>query len=204
MTRAGKRAGAAVAAITVVALAACTGAATPLTPSASSTSTVGGSISSSPTTTTASPEQVAQEDARGMVSRYYRDSVIGLYDPAKTNASFFEASSIGSALVDNVNALNAAKAQKARLTGETKLKSVQHMETDLSMDLKSSPPTVPVVTFLVCYDVTGVNVLDDAGKSIVPASRKPTGLRLVGVVNYEFPSPDGWRVGYVQPKADRC
>lgn len=74
-----------------------------------------------------------------MVSRYYRDSVVGLYDPAKTNASFFKASSVGSALVDNVNALNAAKAQKARLTGETKLKSVQHMETDLSMDLKSSP-----------------------------------------------------------------
>ena len=139
-----------------------------------------------------------------MVSRYYRDSVIGLYDPAKTNASFFKASSIGSALVDNVNALNAAKAQKARLTGKTQLKSVRHVETDLAMDLKSSPPTVPVVTFLVCYDVTGVNVVDSAGKSIVPASRKPTGLRLVGVVNYEYPSPDGWRVGYVQPKADKC
>lgn len=204
MTRARRRTAMSVAAITVAALAACTGASTPSTPTSSSTSTVSASTSSSPTSTTTSPEQVAQEEARGMVSRYYRDSVIGLYDPAKTNASFFKASSIGSALVDNVNALNAAKAQKARLTGKTQLKSVRHVETDLAMDLKSSPPTVPVVTFLVCYDVTGVNVVDSAGKSIVPASRKPTGLRLVGVVNYEYPSPDGWRVGYVQPKADKC
>lgn len=204
MTRARSPVAAVAAAVGVVALAACTGASTAQTPTSSLASSVAGSTSSSPTTTTTSPEQVAQEAARGMVSRYYRDSVIGLYDPAKTNASYFKASSIGSALVDNVNALNAARAQKARLTGETKLKSVRHVETDLTMDLKSSPPTVPVVTFLVCYDVTGVNVVDSARKSIVPASRKPTGLRLVGVVNYEYPSPDGWRVAYVQPKTDKC
>ncbi|WP_141845226.1 hypothetical protein [Humibacillus xanthopallidus] len=194
----------AVAAIALAALAACTGASTPSTPSTSGTASVSASTSSSPTPTTKSPAQIAEADARGMVSRYYRDSVQGLYDPAKTNPSFFEASSIGSALVDNVNALNAAKAQKARLTGETKLKSVQHVDTDLAKDLKASPPTVPVVTFLVCYDVTGVNVLDRSGKSIVPTSRKATGLRLLGVVNYEYPSPDGWRVAYVQPKADKC
>ncbi|WP_344252368.1 hypothetical protein [Terrabacter carboxydivorans] len=147
---------------------------------------------------------MAQEEARGMVARYYRDAARGLYEPAKTNPSFFEGSSSGTALVDNVNALNAAKAQKIRVTGETKLKSVQHVKTDLTMDLKSTPPAVPIVTFLVCYDVTGVNVVDSKGKSIVPASRKPTGLRLVGVVNREYPSPDGWRVEYVQPKADSC
>ena len=121
MTRARRRTATSVAAITVAALAACTGASTPSTPTSSSTSTVSASTSSSPTSPTTSPEQVAQEEARGMVSRYYRDSVTGLYDPAKTNASFFKASSIGSALVDNVNALNAAKAQKARLTGKTQL-----------------------------------------------------------------------------------
>ena len=67
-----------------------------------------------------------------MVTRYYRDSDVGLYEPAKTNPSFFEGSSSGTALVDNVNALNAAKAQKIRVTGETKLKSVQHVKTDLA------------------------------------------------------------------------
>lgn len=139
-----------------------------------------------------------------MVSRYYRDSDVGLYEPAKTNPSFFEGSSVGTALVDSVNVLNAVKAQKLRQTGETKLRSVTHVATDLTKDLKATPPAVPVVTFLVCYDVSAVDIVDSGGKSVVPASRKPTGLRLVGVVNRDYPSPSGWRVEYVQPKADSC
>ena len=39
------------------------------------------------------------------------------------------------------------------------------MKTDLTMDLKATPPAVPIVTFLVCYDVSGVNVVDSKGKS---------------------------------------
>lgn len=139
-----------------------------------------------------------------MVARYYRDAARGLNEPTQTNPSFFEGSSSGTALIDNINALNAAKAQNARVTGQTKLKSVQHVKTNLDMDLKSTPPTVPIVTFLVCYDVTGVNVVDSKGNSIVPASRKPTGLSLVGVVNRQYPSPDGWRVDYEEPKAEKC
>ncbi|GAA2028620.1 hypothetical protein GCM10009740_17810 [Terrabacter terrae] len=139
-----------------------------------------------------------------MVSRYYRDSDLGLYEPAKTNPSFFEGSSVGTALVENVNVLSAVKAQKLRQTGETKLKSVTHVATDLTNDLKATPPAVPVVTFLVCYDVSAVDIVDSRGKSVVPASRKPTGLRLVGVVNRDYPSHSGWRVEYVQAKADSC
>jgi hypothetical protein len=139
-----------------------------------------------------------------MVTRYYRDSDVGLYEPAKTNPSFFEGSSVGTALVDNINVLNAVKAQKVRQTGETKLKSVTHVATDLTKNLKATPPAVPVVTFLVCYDVSGVDIVDTRGKSVVPASRKPTGLRLLGVVNRDYPSSTGWRVEYVQPKGDSC
>lgn len=139
-----------------------------------------------------------------MVTKYYRDSDVGLYEPAKTNPSFFEGSSVGTALIDNVNVLNAVKAQKVRQTGNTKLKSITHVATHLQKDLKATPPAVPVVTFLVCYDVSGVDIVDSAGKSVVPDSRKPTGLRLVGVVNRDYPSPTGWRVEYVQPKADSC
>src|SRR6476469_8269493 len=107
MTRAETRAVAVVAAaIAVAALAACTGASTSSPSISSSMSSASGSSSSSPMTTTANPAQVAQEEARGMVARYYRDSDVGLYEPAKTNPSFFEGSSIGTALVDNVNVLN--------------------------------------------------------------------------------------------------
>ena len=140
-----------------------------------------------------------------MVARYYRDADRGLYEPAKTNPSFFEGSSIGTALVENVNALNAAKAQKVRQTGETKLKSVTacedrprdgpqvHASRQSRSSRSWSATTSPASTSSTAK-----------GKSIVPASRKPTGLRLVGVVNREYPSPDGWRVEYVQPKADKC
>lgn len=139
-----------------------------------------------------------------MVAKYYHDSDRGLYDPSQTSEEFFKESSTGTALVENINALNSAKTQGIHLTGETKLKSVTHVKTDLAKDPKSSPPTIPYVQFMVCYDVSSVNVVDKDGKSVVPASRKPTGLRLLGVVNYEYPNPDGWRVGYVQPKRDKC
>ena len=205
MTRAFRRGrGVAIAAIALAALAACTGASTPSTPSTSGTASVSASTSSSPTSTTASPAQVAEEDARGMVARFYRDADRGIFEPTKTNPSFFEGSSTGTALVENENTLNAVKAQRVHQTGETKLKWVKHVKTDLAIDLKSTPPTVPVVTFLVCYDVSGVDIVDSKGKSVVPDSRKPTGVNLVGVANREYPSPDGWRVAYVQPKDDKC
>ena len=56
--------------------------------------------------------------------------------------------------------------------------------------------------FRVCTDVSGFNIVDKDGKSVVPADRKPHVLVDVAVLNYKYPDPAEWRVGYVVPVKD--
>lgn len=188
------------------ALAACTtseaksvdGASTPATRS----TTPGPSAPS--ISATKSPTQTAQAAAKSMVAKYYKAGDEGLFAPRKTSSDFFKRAAVGSALADQQNSWIAAKGQNLRQTGRTTLKSVELLKTDLTNRPKASPPNVPTVQFLVCYDVSKVNIVDKDGKSVVPASRRPTGFVLVGVSNYNYPSRDGWRVAYTKKKADSC
>ena len=172
--------------------------------SAASTTLTTSSETASSTSPTQSPEEIAQVAAKAMVVKFYRDGDLGLADPQKTTADFFNASAVSSALTQAQNSWIAAKGQNLHQTGETTLKSVEHLKTDLTNNPKASPPNIPTVQFLVCYDVSKVNIVDKDGKSVVPASRKPTGLVRVGVSNYSYPSVDGWRVAYLDKKADSC
>lgn len=68
-----------------------------------------------------------------------------------------------------------------------------------SVDLNNSDPKagrVPTVQVDVCYDVSGVDVVDEDGKSIVNPDRPETGWIRYFVSNYEWASdPNGaWRV----------
>jgi hypothetical protein len=187
-------------------LAACT---TPTAPSSETTSSTQASAttpstSTSTTSMTQSPEEAAQVLAKAMAVKFYRDRDLGLADPQKTTADFFKGSAVSSALTEVQNSWIAYKGQTLHATGETTLKSVEHLKTDLTNSPKASPPSIPTVQFMVCYDVSKVNVVDKDGKSVVPASRKPTGLVRVGVGNYSYPATDGWRVSYLDKKADSC
>jgi len=50
--------------------------------------------------------------------------------------------------------------------------------------------------------VSGYNVVDQAGQSIVPPDRAAMSPLEVSVYNYEYPDPTQWRVGYVVPAED--
>jgi hypothetical protein len=83
--------------------------------------------------------------------------------------------------------------------GETK---VVELEVQ-SVNLDNSDPQagkVPTVQIDVCFDVSGVDVLDADGKSVVTPERPDTGWIRYSVANYQWDSdPDGaWRVASSQ------
>lgn len=201
MTGTGKATATAAAAFIVAgALAACGISAQPAGNPTSNPST----STAAATTVTQTPEQQAEALARAAVAKFYRGRDEAVFDPQQTTADFFNSFAVGSALVEEQNTWRAAKAQRARQVGYTEIKSVTHLSTDLRTDANASPPAIPTVQFLVCYDVSKVDILDQDGKSVVPPSRKPTGLKRVGVANYHYPSTTDWLVAYSERKADSC
>lgn len=145
-----------------------------------------------------------QERAKEMVRAYFEVSDECLQEPSKAKATCFDSVATTSALNDLRSALSSAQAAQTKQIGFLQVVSTTLLKTDLTNKPKESPPTVPNMTFGVCYDVSEVNVVDYNGKSIVPPDRKPRGIENVTVVNYKYPDPTQWRVGYVLPTGKSC
>jgi hypothetical protein len=159
------------------------------------------SPSPSPTPTTKSPEDEAIEQAEQALRAYYPVLDRSLQDPDGFNLEDYKTVAISSALVDAQNRFNAIAAQDLTQVGDIKLSSIEASKADLTFKPNVSPPEIPTVEFQVCYDVSGLNMVDKDGTSIVPADRKPRGVDRVGVSNFEY--PDGpWLVGFVEHLED--
>ena len=80
-------------------------------------------------------------------------------------------------------------------TGTTRLAKIEVPSVNLD---NSDPATgrVPAVQVDVCFDVTGVDVLDASGASVVTAERPGTGWIRHTVSNYSWDTDPtgGWRV----------
>ena len=184
------------AAFIAVLAASCTGdttAPSPVTTSAASTP-----ATTSPTPTP-SPEDEAALRAQEVVRAYLRAQTDCLTDPPTTQITCFDPVAIGTELVNLKNALSSAQAMTTRVVGEIAVASIKLQGVDLKSDAAASPPVVPTVVFDVCADVSGYNVVDKAGKSIVPPDRAATSPLEVSVYNYKYPDQPEWRVGYVVP-----
>lgn len=190
------------------ALAACSGATGPSGPTSTSTQattlSTSTSTAASPTTTTDSPEAIATARAQEMVKAYFQVSDACMQDPQKATPTCFDLVAISTALVDLRNALGSAQAAHTKQIGSLQVESSEVAKVDLTNKPKETPPTIPTVTLSVCYDVSKVNVVDSQGNSIVPPDRKSRAIETVAVVNYNYPDPTGWRVGYVVPTAKKC
>lgn len=159
------------------------------------------------TTTTAtptppSPEEEATAAAEAVVREYFETVPRCLADPMNTEPSCFEDVSVGSELNDNRNALIAAKQVESTASGTLDVISMERQSVDLANDQDASPPIVPIVIFEVCTDVSKFQIVDQDGNSLVPADRQPRVLTNMGVVNYEYPDGDGWRVGWVEEREE--
>ncbi|WP_170119948.1 hypothetical protein [Branchiibius hedensis] len=111
---------------------------------------------------------------------------------------------IGTELDSLRNTLTSAKTAYTKQIGSTQVISVKQTKIDLTNKPKETPPSIPIVTYSVCFDVSKVNIVDYQGKSIVPPDRKPRAVETVAVANYQYPKATGWRVAYTQPTGKTC
>lgn len=186
------------AAFVAVLTASCTGDTAP--PSPGSTSATSTPSMTTPTPTpTPSPEDAAAQRAEEVVRAYLRAQTDCLTDPPATEITCFDPVAIGTELVNLKNALTSAQAAETRVAGEINVASIELQGVDLTSDPAASPPVVPTVVFNVCASLSGYNVVDKAGQSIVPPDRAVASPLEVSVYNYEYPDQTQWRVGYVVP-----
>jgi len=170
---------------------------------ATTTATSAPTPTTTPTTATASPEDSAIMAAKEMIPRYFQTGDASLHDPAKFDREELKKVAISTALDEMQNRVSAFQAQELTGVGGTTVLSMENPRVDLKLDLKKSPPDVPSVQLDVCIDVSKLNVVDKAGKSVIPADRKPRQLWRVGVANYEYPKADAWRVAYTDTQGGK-
>lgn len=152
--------------------------------------------SSSPTPT--SPSESATAAATATVSDYYAIRNQLRRNPTQP-LSRLKSVAISTELTTQQTLFKRERKQGLHQTGETK---VVELEVQ-SVNLDNSDPQagkVPTVQIDVCFDVSGVDVLDADGKSVVTPDRPDTGWIRYSVANYEWDSdPDGaWRVASSQ------
>jgi len=190
-----------VAALVGVLAAGCTGEPDPT--ATRTTSAMSTPPATSPTPTpTPSPEDEVALRAEEVVRGYLRAQTDCLTDPPATEITCFDSVAIGTELVNLKNALTSAQAMGTRVTGALVVDSIELRGVDLTSDPAASPPVVPTVVFGVCAAVSGYNVVDKDGHSIVPPDRAAISPLKVSVYNYEYPDQTQWRVGYVVPAED--
>jgi len=152
--------------------------------------------SSSPAPT--SPSESATAAATATVNDYYAIRNQLRRDPTQP-LSKLKSVAISTELTTQQTLFKREREQGLHQTGETK---VVELEVQ-SVNLDNSDPQagkVPTVQIDVCFDVSGVDVLDADGKSVVTPERPDTGWIRYSVANYRWDSdPDGaWRVASSQ------
>lgn len=152
--------------------------------------------SSSPTPT--SPSESATAAATATVNDYYAIRNQLRRDPTQP-LSKLKSVAISTELTTQQTLFKREREQGLHQIGETK---VVELEVQ-SVNLDNSDPQagkVPTVQIDVCFDVSGVDVLDADGKSVVTPDRPDTGWIRYSVANYQWDSdPDGaWRVASSQ------
>jgi hypothetical protein len=184
--------------VLVLVLAGCTdGGTTPTATPTTSPSAVSSAPSPSESPATPSPEDEAAAHAEEVVRAYNRVQVQCLADPPNTPITCFDGVAITTELTTLRNSLSSAQALQTTASGSIEVVSVEVVKVDLANDLSVSPPIVPEVVLRVCEDVSQFNIVDEAGNSVVPADRPDHVLVDLSVLNYAYPDPAQWRVGFV-------
>lgn len=183
----------ATAALLLVALAACTeddGSAYP----PATTSTPAATTSPTPPT----EPQAASAAAEAKVREFYATTNQLRQDPS-LKLSKLKTVAVSSELTSQQHLLRSERRDGYRQVGDTKIVELRVQAVNLdNSDPKAGK--VPTVQVDVCYDVSGADLVDEDGKSVVSSDRPDTGWIRHTVANYEWDSdPDGtWRVASSQ------
>ncbi|HET7385509.1 MAG TPA: hypothetical protein VFJ19_02445 [Nocardioidaceae bacterium] len=161
------------------------------------------SSSSSPATTTTSPtpqsdSEIASEAASAILRKYYEVRNDLRRNPSKPLRLLDEVA-ISTELAAQKNLFTKERKQGLHQTGATKIVELEVQ----SVNLDNSDPKagkVPTVQIDLCFDVSGVDVIDKDGRSVISPDRPDTGWIQFLVSNYQWDTdPDGsWRVASSQ------
>lgn len=144
------------------------------------------------TPTTASAQDSAVDAAEDAVQRYYVLTDQLLSDPTSSIDEAATASG-GEELDELGSQLQEQRSRGERQAGSIALSDVEPLAVELS-----SPTTV---TLRVCVDVSGVDVVDAAGQSVVQPGRPARSQVDVTVVDR---SPNGWLVEKTASSGESC
>lgn len=161
------------------------------------------SSSSSPAPTATSPtpqsdSEIASEAASAVLRKFYDLRNQLRQDPSQP-LTLLDDVAISTELAAQKQLFKKEREQGLHQTGETK---VVELEVQ-SVNLDNSDPKVgkvPTVQIDLCFDVSGVDVIDKDGKSVISPDRPDTGWIQFLVSNYQWDTdPDGsWRVASSQ------
>ena len=192
----------ATAALVVAALTSCADGNDPVatpTPSLSSPA---------PTTSTSTPpsdSEIASEAASVLVTQYYA-TVDRLAQQPSESLDALAMVATGIQLTAQQTALRGQRKAGQKQIGDIKIARLDVQ----SVNLDNADPAagkVPTVQIDVCWDVSGVDVVDATGKSVVSSSRPETGWTRLTVANYHYAAnpANGWRVATGEDlKKDPC
>jgi hypothetical protein len=186
----------ATAALIVAALTSC--ASDGNDPSASPTPTPSSPAPTTAATTPPSDSELASKAASAVLRKYYAVRNQLRQDPSQP-LTLLDEVAISTELAAQQNLFKKERKQGLHQTGETKVAKVEVQ----SVNLDNSDPMagkVPTVQIDLCFDVSGVDVIDKDGKSVISPDRPDTGWIQFLVSNYQWDTdPDGsWRVASSQ------
>jgi len=174
----------------LVAMTSCsdTGADPPASPLTSTTP------SAATSTTPASPSEVAADDATQLLREYFAVLDHVRQDPSVTLSELAKVA-IGIELEAEKHLVTSERSQNLHQTGTTEILKL----TVQSVNLDNSDPAagkVPTASIDVCWDVSGADMVDQDGKSVVSPSRPDRGWTRYLVANYHWKADQsgGWRV----------
>lgn len=146
-----------------------------------------------------SAEDQAVAEATDLVKAYYAEIDRVNIDP---NA---DANTLRDVTANEAFDLQLRTALQTKARGLTQIGNVRVLEVtpfsiDLSSDATAQPPKYPTIVMDTCIDVSGVDVVDAEGKSVVASTRPPQSAARVDVVQFDF----GWRVNKIQSAGQPC
>lgn len=149
---------------------------------------------SSATSSSSSPRDKAAEDAERLLRSYYA-TLDRVRSDNSVSLSVLDSVASSTELNAYQRLVKAERKDGLRQTGSTRIARLEIQ----AVDLDNSDPSagkVPTVQIDVCYDVSGVDVVADDGKSHVAPDRANVGWVRHTVANYRWNEDpdDGWRV----------
>lgn len=146
-----------------------------------------------------SAEDQAVSEATEAVNAFYA-AIDRLNIDSNSDTATLQEVSTGEAYLVQERSAVQMKARGLTQIGNSRVIDATPFSIDLTTDAAASPPKFPTVVMDTCLDVSGVNVVDAEGKSVVPSTRPAQTTARLELVRFDF----GWRVTQIASSGEPC